>query len=131
MLDWLKERGIAVAVVSFARPERLQPYQAMRQWPVPLFADPDFEAYRAFELKKLPWSKLFNGRALRKYWKLFWEGWKIQYSRGDDVTQGGGDFLVMPNGDVRYEFRSDDPADRPTLQTLQEQLTRALQSNTH
>jgi peroxiredoxin len=117
--DWLAQRGVAVAVISFAAPEKVKPYQALRQWPFPVYADPDRQAYRAFELRRLPWYKLFGPRAVVKYLKLLWEGWRLQRPQGEDVAQGGGDFLVTPAGDVRYEFRSDDPSDRPSVAALQ------------
>jgi len=116
--EWFAARGIDVAVVSFATPERLKPYQEIKQWPVPIYADPDRTVYRAFELRRLPWRKLLAPRALWKYLKLLWKGRKMQRPHGDDVTQGSGDFLVTPTGDLLYEFRSDDPAHRPTVEEL-------------
>jgi hypothetical protein len=124
--EWFAERAVDVVVVSFATPERLRPYQEIKQWPFRMYADPDRAVYRAFELGRLPWWKLFGPRVVFKYLKLLWKGGRLQRTHGDDIAQGGGDFLVAANGDVFYEFRSDDPADRPTVETLKAAVERHL-----
>jgi hypothetical protein len=116
--EWFAARGIDIAVVSFATPERLRPYQEIKQWPFPIYGDPNRTVYSAFALERLSWWKLFGPRVVVKYLKLLWKGGKLQRTHGDDVAQGGGDFLVKPTGELLYQFRSDDPADRPSIETL-------------
>jgi hypothetical protein len=127
--EWFAARGIDVAVVSFATPERLKPYQEIKQWPFPIYADPDRKVYAAFALGRLSWWRILRPRVVWKYLKLVWQGRKIQRSHGADVFQGGGDFLVTPTGDLLYEFRSDDPADRPTVAELKNVVSRDLKGS--
>ena len=121
---WFAARGIDVIVASFATPERLRPYQEIKQWPFPIYADPERRVYEAFELRRLRWWKLLRPRVLWKYFKLLVGGGKIQRTQGDDVMQGGGDFLVSNAGGLLYAFRSDDPADRPTVKALKRAVER-------
>ena len=116
--DWFSARGIDVAVISFAAPERLRPYQDAKEWPFPIYADPERKVYRVFELRRLPWWRLVAPRVIWKYLSLLWRGGKVERAHGDDVRQGGGDFLVTNAGGLVYEHRSDDPADRPTVAAL-------------
>ena len=109
---------------SFATPERLRSYQEIKQWPFPLYADPDRKVYEAFELRRLSWWKLFGPRVVLKYLKLLFKGGRLQRTPGDDIAQGGGDFLVTIAGGLMYEFRSDDPADRPTIKELKKAVER-------
>jgi hypothetical protein len=121
---WFAARGIDIVVTSFATPERLRPYQEMKQWPFPIFADPERKVYQAFELRRLPWWRLFSPRVVWKYLKLLAKGGRLQRTHGDDIAQGGGDFLVTSAGGLVYEFRSDDPAHRPTIKQLQRAVER-------
>jgi hypothetical protein len=121
---WFGARGIDVFVTSFAAPERLRPYQEIKQWPFPIYADPDRTVYKAFELRRLPWWKLFRPRVVWTYLKLLAKGGKVERTRGDDIAQGGGDFLITSAGGLLFEFRSDDPADRPTIKTLKKAVER-------
>jgi hypothetical protein len=121
---WFSARGIDIAVASFAAPERLRAYQQAKQWPFPIYADPQRDVYRAFELRRLPWWNLLRSRVIGKYLKLLWKGGRIERTHGDDVRQGGGDFLVTNAGGLVYEYRSDDPADRPSIQSLKDAAER-------
>ena len=121
---WFAARGIDIVVASFATPARLKPYQEIKQWPFPIYADPDRKVYDAFELRRIAWWKILRPRVIWKYLKLIFKGRKIEGSHGADVFQGGGDFLVTIAGGLLYEFRSDDPADRPTVRQLQKAVER-------
>jgi hypothetical protein len=91
--DQFEERGAAIVVVSFAPPERLVTYQRIHQWPFVLLADPDRNAYRYFDLKRLPWYRVFSPSTLRLYLSLLLKGRRIQNYGKDDYFQAGGDFL--------------------------------------
>jgi hypothetical protein len=121
---WFAARGIDIVVASFATRDRLRPYQEIKQWPFSLYADPERKVYKAFELRRLPWWKLFGPRVVVKYLKLLFKGGKLQRTHGDDIAQGGGDFLVTIAGGLMYEFRSDDPADRPSIKELKKAVER-------
>jgi len=111
-------RGISIAVVSFAEPSKLVSYQERHQWPFAMLADPERRAYQAFDLKRLSWFRVFSPATLMLYIKLLRDGMKRGPYAGDDIYQSGGDFLINREGRLLYAHRSQDPADRPTAQSL-------------
>ena len=124
---WLAERGIPAIVLSFAPPARLRPYAAEKRWPFPLYADPDRTAYGAFRLRRMSWWRVLSPLIWPKYLKILLQrGGLRRPDPGDDIYQGGGDFIVLPDGAVPYAHRSDDPVDRPTPAELQAALAAAL-----
>lgn len=108
-----EERGVTVAVVSFAEPAKLVHYQEQHRWPFIILADPERKAYAAFALKRLSWFQVFSPAALKLYWKLIRGGMKQERYQGEDIYQSGGDFLLDGSGNVLFAHRSQDPADRP------------------
>jgi peroxiredoxin len=111
-------RGVAIAVVSFSEPAKLIYYQEQHGWPFAVFADPKREVYRAFALKRLSWLQVFSPRTLKLYWKFFRAGMKREDYGKDDIYQAGGDFLLDREGNILFAHRSQDPADRPSAETL-------------
>jgi peroxiredoxin len=118
-------RGVAIVVVSFAAPEKLALYQAHVHWPFPILADPERKAYKAFALKRLSWFRVFSPQTLKLYLKLFRKGLARQDYGKEDVYQGGGDFLIDRQGNILFAYRSEDPADRPSVATLLEAIDRS------
>lgn len=114
-----ERRGIGIVVISFADPERLAPYQAYHRWPFVMLADPKRVAYQAFALKRLSLLHVFSLSTLRLYLRLLREGKRIQsYGKDDDYYQAGGDFLVDREGNILFAHRSENPADRPSVEKL-------------
>jgi peroxiredoxin len=122
-------RGVAIVVISFAEPERLAPYQAQHQWPFVVLADPKRIAYRAFALQRLSWFRVFSPSTLRLYFRLLREGRKFQNYGRDDYYQAGGDFLIDRQGNILFAHRSQDPADRPPVESLIEAIDRTASSS--
>ncbi|MFQ6028948.1 MAG: SelL-related redox protein [Dehalococcoidia bacterium] len=127
--DQFEARGVTIVVVSFAEPGRLDNYQQHHQWPFVLLADPDRTAYRYFKLKRLPWFRVFSPSTLWLYFKLLREGKKIQDYGKDDYFQAGGDFLLNRDGALIFAHRSHDPADRPPVSRLLEEVGRIKKQN--
>jgi peroxiredoxin len=119
-----ERRGVAVAVVSFAEPANLIPYQQRHQWPFDIFVDPARKAYEAFDLKRLSWLHLFSPSTVKLYLKLLRSGMKRENYGKDDIYQGGGDFVLDRSGHILFSHRSQDPADRPTVTELLQAIDR-------
>ena len=117
-------RGVSVTIISFAEPSRLVLYQEQHRWPFTILADPQRKVYQAFELKPLSWFRVFSPPVLKLYFKLWRRGLKQEPYGGEDIYQSGGDFLLDSRGNVLYTYRSRDPADRPTPQTLLREIDR-------
>jgi peroxiredoxin len=117
-----EKHGVAIAVISFAQPERLVAYQEHHRWPFLLLADPDREAYHYFNLERLPWYRIFSLSTLKLYFHLLRKGRKIENYGKDDYYQAGGDFLVDRQGNLLFAHRSHDPSDRPSAGKLLEEV---------
>ena len=117
-------RGVSVVIISFAEPSRLAPYQEQHRWPFTILADPQREVYRAFELKRFSWFRVFSPPVLKLYFKLRRRGLTQEPYRGEDIYQSGGDFLLDSAGKVLYAYRGRSPADRPTPEKLLQEIDR-------
>jgi peroxiredoxin len=126
--DEFDQRGVAIVVISFAEPERLAPYQEHHHWPFVMLADPKRIAYQAFALKRLSWFRVFSPSTLWLYLRLLREGKKLQSYGKDDYYQAGGDFLIDREGNILFAHRSQDPADRPSIEKLLEAIDQAVSS---
>jgi peroxiredoxin len=116
--DQFERSGIAIAVISFAAPDRLISYQRIHQWSFTVLADPERVAYTHFALERLPWRRVFAPATIKFYAVALLKGRKLENYGRDDYRQSGGDFIVDKRGKVVFAHRSHDPADRPTVQAL-------------
>jgi peroxiredoxin len=124
-LDEFRRLGAEVIVVSFAQPDRLTQYLAARPWPFQVLADPSRSAYRAFGLGSATWTQLLKPRVIAKYLGLILRG-RMPHMAHEDVHQLGGDFVFDRGGRVVFEYRSRDPADRPSISELLDAVRQAL-----
>lgn len=115
-------RGTRIVVVSFVEPSILRNYQERRRWPFPVLADPERKAYRMFALPKLKLWRVFSPSTIKFYRQLIRRGMKRERYDGADIFQSGGDFLLNRDGKILYTHRSKDPADRPTVGALLQQI---------
>ena len=109
--------GSEVVAITFVATERLRGYLESSRWPFRVLADPELTAYRAFGLERAAWSQLFRPRVIARYLQLMIRG-RVPHIAREDVRQLGGDFVLDREGRVVYAFRSEDPADRPDVDTL-------------
>ncbi|MGH7793905.1 MAG: AhpC/TSA family protein [Candidatus Binatia bacterium] len=117
-------RGVAIAVVSFAEPATLVHYQEQHHWPFTILADPQRRAYQTFALKRLSWFRVFSAATLKLYFKLTREGMAREDYGKEDIYQAGGDFLLDHEGTIVFAHRSQDPADRPSVENLLREIDR-------
>ena len=122
-------RGVTIIVISFAEPERLVPYQEHHRWPFVILADPGRNVYQAFALKRLSLLQAFSPSTLKLYFKLLREGAKLENYGRDDYYQAGGDFFIDREGSVLFAHRSQNPADRPPVETLLKAIDQARTMN--
>jgi peroxiredoxin len=78
-----------------------------------LCSDPQRRVYSAFGLARLPRRHLLGWRTLRVYGRAALAG-RLEWKRGSDVEQGGGDFVLDERGRIRLAYVSREPADRPS-----------------
>ena len=109
--------GAAVVLVTFTRPRNLRGYRARFGIPYPVLADEERAVYRAYGLGRGPWWRVWGPATVRAYTRLVRGGARLQRP-SEDTLQLGGDFVVGPDGRLRYAYRSKGPADRPPVDDL-------------
>ncbi len=117
--DRLAAAGCSVLVVCQAKPEVLSRYLARSDWHVPVVSDPDRAAYAAFGLERTGWLTFLRPKVLAGYARGMLRGYglKAPYA-GEDVLQLGGDFVLDRGGRVVFAYRSAEPTDRPSAESL-------------
>src|SRR5688572_14817317 len=91
--------------------------------PLPTLCDPERAAYRYFGLDRGRWSMFLRGGVLARYLKLLFTGWRPHRPESDeDLLQLGGDFILSADKRLVYAHRSNDPADRPAVRELVQEV---------
>lgn len=107
----------AVAVVTFADPDRLADFHRYLDVPFPILTDRDRAAYAAFDLERAPWRRIYNAGTLRMYWRLLRQGRRPRKPT-EDTRQLGADVVIGPDGTVVYLHRPPSPDTRPPVDEL-------------
>lgn len=118
-LKEFRSLGAEVLVISFVEPARLQQYLKLRPWRFRVLTDPGRNAYQSFGLGRAKWHQLLRPRVLARYVALILRG-RMPHRAQEDIFQLGGDFVLDKKGQVVFEYRSIDPADRPDVSALLE-----------
>jgi peroxiredoxin len=109
--------GAEVAVISFAQRRATEHYARDLRIPFQLLSDPERAAYIAYGLRKGGLWSIFGPKTVWEYVKLIARGRLFRGIQADPF-QLGGDFVIDGRGIVRFAHRSEDPADRPTMDRL-------------
>jgi peroxiredoxin len=111
----LEARAAVVLVIGFEPARRIGGYCRRYDLPFRCLVDEARTVYRAYGLRRAPWSRTLTPRSLAPYIRLMFSGRAVRRAADQDVRQRGGDFVVGPDGRIRLAYASDDPADRPTV----------------
>ena len=103
--------------VSFEEPSDIARFAERESFPYPILSDPERRAYRALGLERGGKAQVWSVNALRTYARGLLRGRLPRLPRAD-VAQLGGDFVLDRQGRVVYEYRSEESADRPAIDTL-------------
>jgi peroxiredoxin len=124
----IRRLGAEVLVVTQAQPPSLAEFLREQPLPFPIVADPTRAAYRAFGLSRTSWRSILRPGSILRYLKLIFRGWRPRRkSKGEDVLQLGGDFILDAQGRLTHAHRSTEPTDRPGVEVLLGELTQAAQ----
>ena len=113
----IQARGAAVLAVSFEPRDRLFQLSRQLQLPFPLLSDQEMDTYRAYGLQRGNLRQIFSLQTVLIYVKLLAKG-HLYHFRRSDLRQLGGDFIIDPEGVIRYQYRSAAPHDRPSVDEL-------------
>ena len=120
-LDVFRRAGVEVLVVTQSQPLAL----AAVSIPLAAVCDPDRAAYRYFGLDRGRWSMFFRASVIARYLRLIFTGWRPHRGEaGEDMLQLGGDFILSADRRLFYAHRSNDPADRPSVDELVDQIVK-------
>lgn len=121
----IHEAGAELVIVGSGNPSMAGFFAEDYHVTTPLFTDPTREVYRAFGAKRPTWAALLNPR-------LYWNALQV-HRRGHragkvqgDIAQLGGVFIVLPNGDMPFAYRSAIAGDLPSIPRVLAELMSAL-----
>jgi len=118
-VDRLRTAGISVVAISQAKPEFLAMFLRQFPQPFPVVADPDRQAYRAFNLERARWRDFFHPGEIARYLGIMARGHRVQRPfAGEDLLQLGGDFLLDRHGKVRFAYRCQTATDWPRFEEI-------------
>lgn len=127
MRDRLPELGDTtdIALVTFTDRTGMTAYSAANDLPFPVFTDPARAAYRAFGLGRGSLARVWGWRAARRYVQIVRAEGRSRLARPtEDTLQLGGDFVIGPDGRLRYGYWGTGPDDRPSVDELIEAIGR-------
>ena len=120
------DKKATVVAITFATPTEALKLSEELKLPFELACDTKKEVYKSFELGSARLGDFFYPSVLFKFLGRILTGWlpSLDYSK-EDLFQLGGDMVININGEVVYRYKSTDPADRPSIKSLLEQLEKA------
>ncbi|MFQ5876061.1 MAG: AhpC/TSA family protein [Dehalococcoidia bacterium] len=110
----IKRAGGEVLPVSFESQDRLEWLHGYLSLPFPLLSDPSYETYRKYGLDTGSTFRVLGPRVVWAYLKLVVRGRRFRVPVSD-IHQLGGDFIIGPDGLLRYAHRQRGPDDRPPI----------------
>ena len=121
----LQARGAQALVISFSPAERLEAFKAHLGLSFEIASDPTHQVYSAYGMLTGGAWDIWHPRTLLRYLVLVLkEGRRLSRPSDEDLEQLGGDFIIDPQGRVRYAYRSQRPDDRPSVEALLSALPR-------
>jgi hypothetical protein len=85
--------------------------------PFPLVLDPSRRAYAAFGLQEAAASQLWSWNSLTAYVRGMVRGRGLRFPDAN-ITQLGGDFVLDGANRIVFGYRSEEPADRPSVSDI-------------
>lgn len=115
--------GAGALVVSFTPPNRVKAYVEKYPQPFPVASDPDMRAYQAFALGRVGYGSFFRPATVWRFLKLICHGWLPgKLTKGDDLLQLGGDFILDKEQRLAFAHPSGKGLDRPKASAIVLQL---------
>lgn len=109
--------GARVVAVTFEPPEQVARFAAVQALPYPILSDPTSRAYTAFGLRRGGAREILSWNAAKSYARGLLRGRWPRWPHSD-IAQLGGDFVLDREGTLVFAYRSEDPADRPSVDDL-------------
>ena len=114
--ELLDERNVQVLTITFGTLKQAERWVEETSSPFPMLLDPERNVYRDYGLRSSI-LKVYSLKMVLVYFKLLRQGRKLRPVQGDP-HQLGGDFLIDSVGRVLFAHPSEDPSDRPSVETI-------------
>jgi len=122
----VRRRRASVVVISFGASDAVEGYRRRLALPFSVAVDPERRAYQAYGMLPGSFWRTWHPRAMWRYVVLALRGLQIRRPAwGDDLSQLGGDFVIGPDGLLRFVHVSQRPDDRPEVERLIQALPEA------
>ena len=115
---------VTVVVVTFTERARLAGYVEHLSLPFAVLSDELREFYRAYELGRGSWARVYGWRTMRVYRDLMRKGRRMRRPT-EDTLQLGGDFVIDSAGRLAWQHHAAGPDDRPPVSAIVEAVRRA------
>ena len=118
MRSRLDDFGAAtIVVITFSAPELALRHRQERLAPLEVLVDEERSSYRDYGLGRGRIWKVWGPKVWLAYARLLLSGERLRRPV-EDTMQLGGDVVVGSDGAISFLFRSEGPADRPTVDEL-------------
>ncbi len=114
--DKFQELNTKVVIISFGTNVAANTWLQETCTPFELLRDPDRTVYRAYGLER-SFLRSWGPKTIWQYIRLLTSGRKWKGVQGDSA-QLGGDFIIDKSGNIKLAYRSIDPTDRPSFETI-------------
>ena len=109
--------GAVILVVTFEPPAKVAQFVEREGVPFPVLSDVSRRAYADFGLRRGRASKVWGWSTAKVYLRDLLVGHLPRLPSGD-LAQLGGDIVLDAEGRIVFLHRSQNPADRPTVDTV-------------
>lgn len=100
----------------------MREYQEKERLPFPILRDPRREGYKRFGIERRSARTIWSLGTIWYYIKRALQG-KLPGKVTADPYQLGGDVVLDADGSVLWAYRSQNPADRPSVDEILKQMT--------
>lgn len=113
----LERLNVRVLAVTFESRQRIAEFEQREPLPFPVLRDPGRVAYKAFGFERRSSATIWGPPTLMYYVRRMLAGRLPEVTRGDPY-QLGGDVIVGPDRRGGWVYRSEHPADRPSVASI-------------
>ena len=113
----LDRRGVRVLAVTFEPESRVREYHEQGRLPFPTLRDPQRAGYQRFGIERRSARRIFSPGTIWYYLKSLLKGRKLEFAQSD-YYQLGGNVLLGSDGSTLWVYRSQNPADRPSVDDI-------------
>jgi peroxiredoxin len=110
-LQKIRQLGADLVVIGNGKPHHAKLFKEELDLPFQLYVDPKLGTYELLKMKRSVWYTI-GPSSWKTIWQAFRAGFRQKRATGDLWIQGGV-LVVMPNGQIPYQYISKHAGDHP------------------